>query len=159
MIITTDAKDERGFIDPRYTCDLDNSSPELRWDDIPPETAEFALIVEDPDAPGGIFSHWVVYRIPASIRHLPAGVPPQETLPNGIRQGTNSSGKLGYSGPCPPSAHSAHRYFFRLFALRSAPDLPQRPSREQLLEAITPHILQSAEVMGFYRRTMIQRAG
>ena len=96
MGMTTDAVDERGFFDPRYTCDFDNSSPELRWVGVPPETKGFVLIAEDPDAPGGTFTHWVVYNIPAHVHHLPAGIPAQETLPNGIRQGVNSFGKLGY---------------------------------------------------------------
>jgi Raf kinase inhibitor-like YbhB/YbcL family protein len=159
MNITTDAMDARGLIDSRYTCDLDNSSPELRWENPPEDTTEFALVVEDPDAPDGVFSHWVVYRIPAAIRHLPAGVPAQETLPNGIRQGVNSFGKLGYSGPCPPHSHDAHRYIFRLYALHSSPEVPSRPTREQLLQAIAHQATRTAEVTGLYRRTLVQRAG
>jgi Raf kinase inhibitor-like YbhB/YbcL family protein len=108
--ISTDAIDDRGIFDPRYTCDQDNSSPELRWQDVPPGTAGFALIAEDLDAPSGIFAHWVIYNIPPELLHLPAGIPPQESLPNGIRQGLNSFGKLGYSGPCPPARDRAHRY-------------------------------------------------
>jgi Raf kinase inhibitor-like YbhB/YbcL family protein len=162
MEITTDAIDYNGYFDPRYTCDFDNSSPELRWGDIPEGTAGFAVIAEDPDAPvegpGSAFTHWVVYNIPAAIHHLPAGVPPQESLPNGIRQGLNAHGKLGYGGPCPPHSHGAHRYIFRVYALRSLPDIPTRPSRERLLEAIAPHVIATAEVMGRYQR-LSQRAG
>src|SRR5690349_20194258 len=126
MRLSTDAIDSNGFFDPRYTCDADNSSPELRWDDPPQGTAGFALIADDPDAPGGTFTHWVVYNIPAKVAHLPTGIPPQDTLPNGIRQGTNGQQKLGYAGPCPPPGDAPHRYRFRLYALKALPELPQR---------------------------------
>src|SRR5689334_4442141 len=86
-----------GTIDPRYTCDLDNSSHELRWGGMPAEAATFTLIVQDLDAfkngtpknqlKGPLFTHWLIYNIPGAIHHLPAGIPPQETLPNGILQG------------------------------------------------------------------------
>lgn len=158
MQITTDAIDANGLFDPRYTGDFDNSSPELRWDGAPIETRSFALIAEDPDAPKGLFTHWVIYNIPAQIRHLPAGIPAQETLPNGIRQGINSFGKLGYGGPYPPSGDPAHRYYFRIYALREPPELPNRATREQLIEVITPLIIASGELMGRYQRA-IQRAG
>jgi Raf kinase inhibitor-like YbhB/YbcL family protein len=158
MRMTTDAFDSRGFFDPRYTGDFDNSSPELRWEDVPEGTAGFALIAEDPDAPGGTFAHWVVHHIPPNVRHLPAGIPTQETLPNGIRQGTNGFGKLGYGGPYPPVGDRPHRYFFRLFALRAQPEVPSRVTREELLAAISSLTLATAELMGKYQR-VVQRAG
>ncbi|MCM2323193.1 MAG: YbhB/YbcL family Raf kinase inhibitor-like protein [Oligoflexia bacterium] len=153
----TDAVDEKGFFDPRYTCDFDNSSPELRWTDPPEETAGFAVIAEDPDVGSG-FAHWVVYNIPNSIRHLPAGIPAQEVLPNGIRQGVNGYGKLGYAGPCPPPRSATHRYIFRIYVLRELPELASRPTREQLLAALQPHVMATAEVMGRYHR-FAQKAG
>jgi Raf kinase inhibitor-like YbhB/YbcL family protein len=156
--ITTDAIDANGFFDPRYTCDFDNSSPELRWSEIPAEAKGFALIAEDPDAPKGLFTHWVVYNIPAHVHHLPAGIPAQETLPNGIRQGINGFGKLGYGGPCPPPGDRAHRYFFRLFALRDLPELPSRATRDQVMEAIQHLVVATAELVGRYQRA-IQKAG
>src|SRR5690348_5845703 len=115
LVLNTDALDRNGFFDPRYTCDADNSSPELRWSVIP-GAAAYALLAEDVslDDP---FAHWVVYRIPAAVHHLPAGIPNQERLPNGICQGINSLGKLGYAGPCPPSGDRPHRYIFRLYSL------------------------------------------
>ncbi len=158
MKIWTDSMDEKGYFDARYTCDMDNSSPELRWDEAPEETECFALLCEDPDAPHGLFTHWVVYDIPKTIRHLPAGVPPQETLPVGIRQGINSFGKLGYGGPCPPIGHGAHRYYFRLYALKGTPSIPTRSTREQLLSTIEPYVIAAAEVMGRYVRAS-QKAG
>jgi Raf kinase inhibitor-like YbhB/YbcL family protein len=163
--LSTDAIDEKGFFDARYTCDIDNSSPELRWEDPPEKTAGFALIAEDPDAPPAralpsqaSFCHWIVYNIPLGIRHLPAGVPPQESLPNGIRQGVNSAGKLGYMGPCPPLSHGAHRYTFRLYALRELPLIEGRPNREEFLARIDPFILATADIQGRYQRA-ISHAG
>ncbi|MDR3608743.1 MAG: YbhB/YbcL family Raf kinase inhibitor-like protein [Oligoflexia bacterium] len=159
MKLETDSIDNRGFMDARYTCDIDNSSPELRWDEPPEGTRGFALIVDDPDAPRNPpFCHWVVYNIPPDVRHLPAGVPPQESLPNGIRQGVNSAGKLGYFGPCPPPNHGAHRYIFKLYALRELPHLEKRPTRNELLAHIEPFIIATSEVMGLYQR-QISRAG
>lgn len=158
MEINTDALDANGFFDARYTCDFDNSSPELRWTEVPEESKGFVLIAEDPDSPKGLFTHWLVYNIPAHVHHLPAGIPAQETLPNGIRQGINSFSKLGYGGPCPPHGDRAHRYYFRLYALRDVPELPSRATREQILEAIGPRVIAEAEIMGRYQRA-IQKAG
>lgn len=158
MSISTDAIDENGSIDPRYTCDLDNSSPELRWKNAPPNTKGFALLVEDMDAPEGIFTHWIIYNIPVSISHLPAGIPPQDSLPNGIRQGINGFGRLGYSGPCPPLEDKAHRYFFTLYSLSYLPELPRRIQRDELVKVIQPYTLAMANMIGIYQR-VIQRAG
>ncbi len=156
--LVTDAVEDNGFFDPRYTCDINGSSPELRWVQAPAGTVEFALIAEDLDAPGAPYCHWVVYRIPGGLSHLPVGIPPQDLLPNGIRQGLNGSGKLGYAAPCPPIGHAPHRYVFRLFALNAAPDIPHRPRSEQLLELIRPYVIGTVEVMGRYGRA-IERAG
>lgn len=162
LTVMTDCLDEKGFFDPRYTCDFDNSSPELRWADAPEETESFAVIAEDLDSSQGQgqgpFSHWVVYSIPKEIRHLPAGIPPQETLPNGIRQGINGFGKLGYAGPCPPFRDRAHRYVFRVYALRASPEIPFRATREQLMQVIEPYILSSGAIEGRYER-LAQKAG
>lgn len=158
MILSTDAIDEREMFDSRYTCDLDNSSPELRWSNVPEGSVGFALVAEDLDASDQAFTHWVIYNIPGKVRHLPAGIPPQESLPNGIRQGVNSLGKLGYSGPCPPIGDRLHRYRFRLFALRAFPEVRQRVQKNELLQAITPLLTAQAEITGKYRR-VLQRAG
>lgn len=158
LSLNSDAIAENGTFDPRYTCDLDNSSPELRWDNVPAETAGFVVMAEDIDAHGGTFTHWLIYNIPAQVHHLPAGIPPQDTLPNGIRQGINSFGKLGYSGPCPPMGDRTHRYHFRVFALRQLPTLGSRLRRDDLLRAIEPYIISTGRLQGHYQRH-IQRAG
>ena len=158
MRILTDAIDEQGYFDPRYTCDVDNSSPELRWTDPPDGTAGFAVLAEDLDAPNGPFVHWVVYNIPATVLHLPTGIPPQDTLPNGIRQGLNGFNKLGYFGPCPPHGAQSHRYAFRIYALKAIPLIAQRATRDQLLRCIESVTLESAEVQGQYQR-LLERTG
>lgn len=160
FFLQSDAVDEQGMIDPRYTCDSDNSSPELRWRNPPEGTAGYALVAEDQDAPSGLFTHWVIYNIPNDLLHLPAGIPPQESLPNGIKQGINGFNKLGYAGPCPPMRDQAHRYTIRLYALRALPDLPARVSRDQLLQAIESVTIATTEIRGRYQRvTQAQRAG
>jgi Raf kinase inhibitor-like YbhB/YbcL family protein len=146
--IETDAIQDNGFFDPRYTCDIDNSSPHLRWSNPPEGTVGYALLAEDLDHPKQI-SHWVIFNIPVVVEHLPAGIPPQEALPNGIRQGLNGWGKLGYT---------IHRYRLRLLALRALPEIRQRLNREELLQAIEPFIIETATIEGRYQR-MMQIAG
>lgn len=158
MSLVTDAIGENQMFDPRYTCDLDNSSPELRWDHVPSNASGYVLLAEESNTQREIFTHWIVYNIPANVHHLPAGIPPQESLPNGIRQGINSLGKLGYAGPCPPLGDPPHRYCFRLYALGATPDLPPRLHRLDLLARIEPWIIAQAQVEGRYQRA-IQKAG
>jgi Raf kinase inhibitor-like YbhB/YbcL family protein len=144
--------------DPRYTCDLDNSSPELRWRDPPAETACFALILRDPDAPSGDFYHWVVYSIPSALEHLPAGIPAQEILPNGVRQGLNSQGRLGYYGPCPPLDDPPHRYIFELHALSAfIPGLNRKPRPQELVPEIRRLSIGKAVCEGTYQRPLRRR--
>ena len=156
MLIHTDAIHSGGQIESRYTCDSDNSSPELHWENAPQGTQSFALLVEDPDAPHGVFSHWVIYNIPAHIQHLPAGIPSQEVMQNGICQGLNSLGKLGYSGPCPPLGSAPHHYHFRLYALSLPPHLKTRLKREHLIQEISSSILTTTEVIGTYQREILK---
>jgi Raf kinase inhibitor-like YbhB/YbcL family protein len=155
MILETDAILDNGFFDPRYTCDIDNSSPELRWRDAPEGVAGFAIVAESVD---GNKCHWAVFNIPSTVLHLPAGIPPQEVLPNGIRQALNGWGKLGYAGPCPPQDHAPHQYCFKLFALRLLPEVTQRITCSEMLSTIEPYILSTTEIVGQYQR-MMQIAG
>jgi len=133
-----------------YTCDGQDSSPPLQWSDPPAGTRSLALIMEDPDAPGGIWVHWVLYNLPAGARSLPAAVPPDATRPDGSRQGKNSWPRLGYGGPCPPAG--IHRYVFRLYALDTVLDLAAGASKEQVLQAMQGHVLAQAELTGIYGR-------
>lgn len=134
----------------RYTCDGDDLSPPLAWQGAPAGTRAFALICDDPDAPAGTWIHWVIYDIPATETGLAEGIPPQETLPGGARQGVNSWGRVGYNGPCPP--RGTHRYFFTLYALNTLLQLGPGARRDDLLRALRGHILAETRLMGTYAR-------
>ncbi len=140
-----------GEIPVSYTCDGADRSPPLGLSDPPAKTRGFALIADDPDAPGGIWVHWVLYGMPAALRQLPEGVPARETIPGIGAQGVNDFRKVGYGGPCPPRG-LAHRYFFRLYALDAELTLPARKTKAELLKAIEGHVLGQAELMGRYKR-------
>jgi hypothetical protein len=138
----------------RYTCDGADLSPPLAWAGTPAGAGSLALIVEDPDAPGGTFTHWVLYDLPAEIRALPEGVPRSATLSDlgGARQGRTSFGDaIGYGGPCPPPG-PAHHYHFRLFALDAKLGLAPGASRDSLLVAMHGHQLGVTELVGLYAR-------
>ncbi len=133
-----------------YSCDGENTSPRLTWTNPPEGTQSFALIFDDPDAPGGTWVHWVLFNLPSEARSLPADLPPDATLANGAVHGSNSWKSIGYGGPCPPSGE--HRYFMKLYALDSALDLEAGATKEQLLEAMENHIVAETELMGTYSR-------
>jgi len=136
----------------RYTCQGEDISPPLEWQAPPPGTQSFALIMDDPDAPGAVWVHWVVYNLPPGARGLPEAAAGSQTstgLPEGAVTGTNSWRRAGYGGPCPPSGE--HRYFFRLYALDTT--LDQQPlDKQALLKAIDGHILGQGELVGTYRK-------
>jgi Raf kinase inhibitor-like YbhB/YbcL family protein len=136
-----------GAIPRQFTCDGDDIPPHVIWSDPPEGTRSFVLIVDDPDAPNGTFTHWVVFDIPGDCSDLPSG---QRSDAIGV-SGKNSRGALGYMGPCPPSG--THRYFFRLFALDVATlGLIAGASRGQVEDAMSGHTIASAELMGRYAR-------
>jgi Raf kinase inhibitor-like YbhB/YbcL family protein len=135
----------------RETCDGQNTSPQLAWSGTPPATRSFALILDDPDAPGGTFTHWMVWNIPAGTHELPENLAKTAELADGARQGRNDFGKVGYGGPCPPPG-KPHRYFFRLYALDNAPAVKAGAGREELERALQGHILARGELMGRYAR-------
>jgi Raf kinase inhibitor-like YbhB/YbcL family protein len=129
-----------------YTCDGANASPPLRWDG-PPQAQSFALIVDDPDAPGGIFTHWVLYDILGAQRELPEGAPGTGT------PGMNDFSKAGYGGPCPPRGNGPHRYIFTLYALDiPSLKLPAGRPRQEIERAMQGHVLAQAKLMGRYER-------
>jgi len=107
---------------------------------VPAETVSLALIVDDPDAPSGLFTHWIVYGIDPSVKALEEDQPPLEKLPSGARQGINGFGETEYGGPQPPSG--THRYFFHLYALDVDTDLPPGLERKEIDGAIQGHIIE-----------------
>jgi Raf kinase inhibitor-like YbhB/YbcL family protein len=134
-----------------HTCDGQNTSPPLKWNNVPRGAQSLVLICEDPDAPSGAFVHWVLYNLPATVSELPAGLPAADELPNGARQGRNDFQRIGYSGPCPPSG-GPHRYFFRLYALDTEMRLAAGMTWKQLARCMEGHILAAGQLMGTYKR-------
>jgi len=135
----------------RFTCSGADVSPAFDWSGVTPAARSLVFIADDPDAPGGTWTHWVIWNIPAHHTTLPEGVPAKETLENGICQGTNDFRRIGYGGPCPPPG-KAHRYFFRLYVLDIALDLKGGAGRRELEQVMKRHILAQAEWMGRFRR-------
>jgi Raf kinase inhibitor-like YbhB/YbcL family protein len=148
--VTSRAFQEGGMIPREYTCDGANVSPPLAWDSAPVKTESFALIADDPDAPGKTWVHWIVFNIASNTRELPGNVPAQDTIASGSNQGTNDFRKVGYGGPCPPSG--AHRYYFKLYALDTELALDSSATKDQLLKAMEGHALAQGQLMGKYQR-------
>ena len=143
--LTSEAFTHLGEIPRRHTCEGDDVSPALAWSDPPAGTRTLALIVDDPDAPVGTFTHWLAWNIDASAGGLAEG----ESAP---AEGSNDFGVGGWSGPCPPPAHGAHRYFFRLHALDRTLDVAFRADRRDVEQALQGHVLATAELIGTFER-------
>ncbi len=135
----------------RFSCDGAHISPPLAWSGAPENTAMFALIVDDPDAPHGVFTHWVLFNIPGDVDHLDENIPQVEQLINGAIQGRNDFGKFGYGAPCPPRGES-HRYRFTLYALDISLRLHAGATRQQTLQAMQTHVLDQSQFVSAYRR-------
>ena len=135
----------------KHTGDGADRSPPLAWSEPPAGTKSLALICDDPDAPRGTWVHWVLFNLPGQTRQLEEGVPTTETLGSGAKQGKNDFGKVGYGGPAPPKG-KPHRYFFTLYALDVAVDLPPGATKAQLMDAIKGHILAQGQLVGNYGR-------
>lgn len=132
----------KGSIPAKYTCDGDGVNPPFDISNVPDGTLTLALIVEDPDAPGGVYDHWIVWNIEP-------GTGITENSNPGI-SGMNSSGKTGYHPPCPPNGR--HRYYFHAFALDRKLDLPAGETKEKLRRAMQPHLLAEATIIGIYEK-------
>ena len=144
MKITSSAFQQGGNIPSKFSCDGANTSPPLQISDVPTEAKSLVLIVDDPDAPSGLFTHWAVWNISPQNTTIGEG-----STPKGV-QGTNDFGKSGYGGPCPPSG--AHRYYFKIFALDRELGLPSGAKRSQLDAAMKGHVIAQGELMGRYAR-------
>ena len=144
MKITSSAFQEGANIPSKFTCDGADTSPPLQIADIPSGAKSLVLIVDDPDAPGGLFTHWAVWNIPLQTSAVGEG-----SAPKGV-QGTNDFGKSDYGGPCPPSG--THRYYFKIFALDRELDLPFGAKRGHLDAAMKGHVVAQGELMGRYAR-------
>jgi Raf kinase inhibitor-like YbhB/YbcL family protein len=147
--LNTGAFAEGGAIPKLHTCEGADLSPALEWTGEPAGTQSFALIMDDPDAPGGTWTHWLLYDLSPSVRVLAQGYRPGA---QGV-SGTTDFGKPGYGGPCPPKGHGPHRYFFKLYAIDVASlGLKAGTKRAELDRALKGHILAEAQYRGRYER-------
>lgn len=147
MLIESPAFVYEQTIPTKYTCSGEDVSPPLKFLQIPKNAKSLVLIVDDPDAPKGVFTHWVVWNIPPQTQELTAGA---KELVN-AKQGINSFRKQGYNGPCPPPG-KAHRYYFKLFALDTQLNMADDASKQEVEKAMHGHIIDQAEYMGTFSR-------
>ena len=147
--ISAEGIKEGESIPDEYTCEGKDVSPSLSWKGIPAGTKSIALIMDDPDCPGGTFVHWVLYNMPAETQRLPKAMPLNFT--DGSMQGATDFGRPGYGGPCPPPG-KPHRYYFKIYALDTKLNLPPGASKNQVESAMKEHILAKGELMGKYQR-------
>ena len=140
-----------GDIPKKFTCDGADVSPELSWTGPPAGTQSFALIADDPDAPSGTWTHWVLFDLAPDTNNLAESVSKIDELPGGERQGRNDFRKICYNGPCPPPG-KPHRYFYKLYALDAKLDLKPGSSKQEVEQAMEGRILGKAQWMGKYQR-------
>lgn len=150
MTLTSPSFVHEGDIPRRHTCDGADLSPPLVFSGIPAQAASLAVVCDDPDAPAGVWDHFVLFNLSPGTPGLPEGLHAAARYPDGSLSGRNSWGRLGYGGPCPPRGE--HRYFFTLYALDAALDLPSGAAKAEVLRAAKGHILATATLMGRYRR-------
>lgn len=150
ITVTSSAFKEGGMIPAKYTCDGQNISPSLKWEQAPKDVKSFALISDDPDAPIGVWVHWVMWNIPPEVNELAEGIPAVKELQNGSKQGITDFQQHGYGGPCPPGG--THRYYFKIYALDAMLDLPDNTTKKNLLAEMKYHILAEGSLMGKYQR-------
>ena len=148
--VTSDAFAEGQKIPSAHTCDGQDLSPRIVVSGLPPDTKTWALLCDDPDAPGGDWVHWLVFNLPPSLTELTQAVTPEALAKLGAAAGRNSWGKTRYQGPCPPSG--THRYFFKVFALDSTLDLPAGAAKPEFLAKAKGHTLAQGTLMGRYAR-------
>ena len=149
LVLSGPELSEGGVMPDEYTCSDDNISPEIHWSGAPQNTKSYVLIMEDIDAPGGSFIHWIVYDMTKSMILLPKRMAEAGSIPGGTRQGTNSFGVIGYSGPCPPAGET-HRYVFTIYALEARLDLDPGIDIDRLKEVMAARILEQTSLMVTY---------
>jgi len=145
LTVTSPAFEAGATIPGKHTCEGEDVSPALVWGDPPEGTKSFALLCDDPDAPVGNWSHWVLWNVEPTARGL------EEGSTAGV-SGQSDFRRPGYGGPCPPEGHGPHRYFFEVYALDSTLDLPESTKKKQLEKAMEGHVLAKGELMGRYER-------
>jgi len=151
MQLTSAAFKNNESIPVQYTCEGKNISPPLAWTGAPTGTRSFVLIVDDPDAPHGVWTHWVAFDLPADTTGLAEDTPKSESITGNAKQGINDFKQIGYGGPCPPPG-KPHRYFFKLYALDTTLDLKPGSSSKQVQAALGQHVLAQGQLIGTYQR-------
>ena len=155
LFVASPAFCANGPIPRKYSAEGENVSPALYWSGLPEGTKEVLLICEDADAPRAKpYVHWTLYGLSSKLTGLPEDVPAMDPLVSiaDARQGKNSAGQIGYAGPMPPVGHGEHHYHFQLFALDAPLQFEHEPDRDDLVAAISGHVLASGEVIGTYER-------
>lgn len=147
MKLTSPVFSHQTLFPARYTCDGINISPPLSWSEVPANTKSLTLIMDDPDAPRRTWDHWIIFNLPVNITFLVEG---EKKFPSETKFGKNSWGKTEYGGPCPPDKQ--HRYFFKLYALDTYLELPNRANKEQIKQAMKGRIIAEVELIGLYAR-------
>ena len=151
LTLSSNSYQNEGIIPKKYTCEGENISPHIAWKDFPKNTKSFVLIMDDPDAPMGTFTHWIVYDIPVSITEFPEGLKGVDT--SKFKQGKNDFGKIGYGGPCPPKGHGYHRYYFKVYALDiESLSLGEGVKVGEVEDKMKGHILATGTYMGKFKR-------
>lgn len=149
FILKSSAFKEGETIPAKHTCDAENVNPLLEIKNVPEGIKSLALILDDPDATGGVtWDHWLLWNIDPRTQYIS-----EDNIPAGAVQGINSFGKIKYGGPCPPKGASAHRYMFKLFALDTTLSLTEGATKAELEGAIANHVLNETTLIGFYART------
>jgi Raf kinase inhibitor-like YbhB/YbcL family protein len=143
--VTSSAFPDGGKIPKKYTCDNSNVSPPLRIENLPKAVKSLALIVDDPDAPGRTWTHWLLWNIDPKVTEIRENSVPQNAI-----QGTSDFGSARYGGPCPPSG--VHRYYFQAYALDAALSLPSSAKKTAVEKAMAGHIIAKGSLMGTYSR-------
>lgn len=143
MKISSPVFDNGKSIPSRYTCDGENINPQLVFSDVPASAKSLALIVDDPDSPTGIWTHWLLWNIPQNTKEIGEG-----KIPRGAVQGETTFGAAHYGGPCPGKGN--HRYFFKIYALDIILSLPATSEKDALIKAMKGHIIAEAEMYGWY---------
>ncbi|MEK7187225.1 MAG: YbhB/YbcL family Raf kinase inhibitor-like protein [Patescibacteria group bacterium] len=151
MTITSPIFQSNEYLHERFTCDGQDKNPPLHIGEVPQTAKSLVLIVDDPDAPEGNFTHWLLWNISPETKEIDEG-----KNPDGSVEGKNGSGSVGYMGPCPPIGR-AHHYQFKLFALDTVLDLAPGARQSEVESVIHKHILESAQLVGLYARSAIPR--
>jgi Raf kinase inhibitor-like YbhB/YbcL family protein len=150
IILTSTAFVDGQSLPDKFTCHGQDISPPLQWSGIPANSKSIAITCEDPDAPSGTFTHWIIFDIPVASNSLSENVSKTATLPDGAGQGKNSFGNIGYNGPCPPGGKT-HHYIFKIYALDNSVTLNSDAGMDDLLKAIDGHVLAQGQLTGTYQ--------